>query len=66
MIIYEATINDFIKDCAKPEVIAALVADNLLKKAGKEAWEDEIDNQICQTKAQLEALGVVVESLKIK
>lgn len=37
MIIYEATINDFIKDCSKPEVIAALVADNLLKKAGKEA-----------------------------
>ena len=22
-----------------------------VKKAGKEAWENEIDNQICQTKA---------------
>ena len=37
-----------------------------VKKAGRDAWEDEIDNQICQTKAQLEALGVVVESLTIK
>ena len=37
MIIYEATINQFIKDCSNPNVIANLVADNLLKKAGKEA-----------------------------
>ena len=37
-----------------------------VKKAGNEAWENEIDNQICQTKAQLEALGIVVENLRIK
>ena len=37
-----------------------------VKKAGKEAWEDEIDTQLSQAVAQLEALGVVVEKIEVK
>ena len=39
---------------------------DLLRIKAAQDKETEIDNQICEIKAQLEALGVVVENLVIK
>lgn len=44
MIIYEATINKFINDCSNPNVIASMVANNLLLKAGKECEPNMIES----------------------
>ena len=53
------------------ELVAATITRymNLLRiRAAKdpEAMKNEVDNQICEAKAQLEALGIVAENLVIK
>ena len=44
MIIYEETIDSFIRDCGNPDVIANLVSENLLRKAGLEAEPSLVDS----------------------
>ena len=39
---------------------------DLLRIKAAQDKDTEIENQICETKAQLEALGIVVENLVIK
>ena len=39
---------------------------DLLRIKAAQDKEAEIENQLCETKAQLEALGVVVDNLVIK